>query len=141
VHTAITNLGYGNPNGFLDAQHSPSDAELMSRVVISPIYMPTLLIVNAAIAGLLDLTMTICKLRGCREKPNRDGHVHDRNVTPIINDNTGAGWVQAIMKFDNPMLLCVVYNGQQADGTSAAQMTMHGGQSNLPLNDILPLPA
>jgi len=45
------------------------------------------------------------------------------------------------MKLSNPTLFCVVYRGQQADGTDGAQMPMRGGRSYLPLNDILPPPA
>jgi len=45
------------------------------------------------------------------------------------------------MKLINPTLFCVVYQGQQADGTAGAQTPMRGGRSYLPLDDILPPPA
>jgi hypothetical protein len=45
------------------------------------------------------------------------------------------------MKLSDPMLFCVVYCGQQADGTDGAQTSMCGGPSYLPLDDILPPPA
>jgi len=45
------------------------------------------------------------------------------------------------MKLSNPTLFCVVYRGQQADGTDGAQTPMRGGRSYLPLDDILPPPA
>jgi hypothetical protein len=49
--------------------------------------------------------------------------------------------VKVVMKLSNPTLFCIVYRGQQADGTDGAQMPMHGGYSSLPLDDILPPPA
>jgi len=39
------------------------------------------------------------------------------------------------------MHFSVLYRGQPADGTSDAQMLMHGSCGYLPLNDILQLPA
>jgi len=45
------------------------------------------------------------------------------------------------LTLSNPTLFCVVYHGQQADGTDGAQTPMHGGRSFLPLADILPPPA
>jgi len=45
------------------------------------------------------------------------------------------------MKSNNPKLVCIVYRGQQADGTFGTQMPMHGGPSYLLLDDILPPPA
>ena len=45
------------------------------------------------------------------------------------------------MRLSNPMLFCVMYLGQQADGTAAAQIPMRGGRSSHPLDDILPPPA
>ena len=45
------------------------------------------------------------------------------------------------MKLSNPTLFCIVYRGQQADGTDGAQKPMRGGRSYLPLEDILPPPA
>ena len=45
------------------------------------------------------------------------------------------------MESSNPMLLCVIHCGQQANGTAGAQTPMGGGRSYLPLVDILPPPA
>jgi hypothetical protein len=59
-------------------------------------------------------------------------------VTSIFDNNTAAGWVQVAIKWNNPMLVCIVYCGQQADTTAGAQTPRHGGSSYLPLNDILP---
>jgi len=36
------------------------------------------------------------------------------------------------------MCCCVVYRGQQADGTAGAQTSMRGGRSDLPLDDVFP---
>jgi len=97
--------------------------------------------VNAAIAGLPDPSRKIRELSGCLEKPNGDGCPYARNVTPIFDNNTAAGWVKAAIKLSNPTLFCIVYRGQQADGTDGAQTPMRGGRSYLPLDDILPPPA
>jgi len=45
------------------------------------------------------------------------------------------------MKLSNPMLFCIVYRGQQADGTACAQTPTSGGRSYFPLDDILRPPA
>jgi len=98
-------------------------------------------IVNAAITGLPHPSQTIRELWGCLEEPKGDGGKYARNVTPIIDNNTAAGWVKAAMKLSNPTLFCVVYRGRQADSTEGAQTPLNGGCSYLPLDDILPPPA
>jgi len=45
------------------------------------------------------------------------------------------------MKLSNSMVFCVIYRGQQADGTAGVQTPMSGGRSYLPLDGILPPPA
>ena len=95
----------------------------------------------AAITGLPDPSLKIRVLWGCLEEQNGDGGPYARNVTPILEDNTGAGWVQAAMKSSNPTLFWVVYRGQQADSTDGSQTPMYGGHSYLPLDAILPPPA
>ena len=45
------------------------------------------------------------------------------------------------MKLSNPTLFCVLYRGQQADGTDGAQTPMRDGRSGHHLDDILPPPA
>jgi len=94
--------------------------------------------VNAAIAGLRDPRTTIREHWGSLEECNRDGGPYAPNVTPILHKNTAARWAKAAMKISNPTLFCVVYCGQQADGTDGAQMPVHGGYSYLPLDDFLP---
>jgi len=99
--------------------------------------MTILSIVNSAIASLPDLSRRLQELFGCREEPIGDGGQHTHNVTSILDNNTAAGWVKAAMKWFNPLLLRISYCGQQADGTSAAQILMGGGCGYLPLDDIL----
>jgi len=45
------------------------------------------------------------------------------------------------MKLTYPTIFCIIYCGQQADGTPGAQMPMGGGRSYCPRDDILPPPA
>jgi hypothetical protein len=98
-------------------------------------------IVNAAIASLPDPSRKIREVWGCLEESNGDGGPYARNVTPIFDKNTAARWVKAAMKLSSPTLFCVVYRGQQADGTDGAQTPMRGGRSYLALDDTLPPPA
>jgi len=103
--------------------------------------MTILSIVNAAIASLPDHSWEIQVLWGCQEEPNGDGGLHARDVTQILNKNPAARLVKSVMRLSNPTLFCIVFGGQQADGTSGAQTAMGGGHSNLHPNDILPPPA
>jgi len=98
-------------------------------------------IMNPAIAGLQDPRGKISELWGCEEELNGDSGLYARNVAPNFLNNTAAGWEKAVMKLSNPMLLCVVYRGQQADGTAGAQTPISGGCSYFALYDILPPPA
>jgi len=52
---------------------------------------------NAAIASLPDPSRTIRKLWGCLEEPNGDGGPYARNVTPILDNKSGARWVNTAM--------------------------------------------
>jgi len=121
--------------------HWPADDESILPIVTSIVDTTILSIVNAAIASLQDHRWKIPELWGCRGDPNRDGVPYACNVTRIFDNNTAAGWVNAVMKFCNPTLFCVVYCSQQADGTAGAQLSIHGSCSCLPLDDILPPPA
>lgn len=78
---------------------------------------------------------------GLLEAPKEDGGVHACNATPNFDSNTAAGWAKSAMRFHNTMHFCVIYHGQQADGTSGAQTLLHGGRSYNLLDDILPPPA
>jgi len=44
-------------------------------------------------------------------------------------------------EIQQPILIGVVYHGQQADGTPGAQTPMRGGRSCLPVDDILQPPS
>jgi len=131
----------GENNTLLFSWHWPGDDESIIPIVTSIVDTSIVSNVNAAIASLPDTIWNIRELCGCREEPNRYCGPHACNVTPFLSYNTAAGWVKGVMKFNNPMLFCVVYGGQQAEGTSGAQTAVHGGRSNLPLDDILPPPA
>ena len=141
VDPDIAGKRVGENNTQLFSWHWPGDDESILPIVTSIVDMSILSIVNAAIAGLPDPSRKIRELWGCLEEPNGDGGPYARNVTPIFDNNTAAGWVKAAMKLSNPTLFCVVYRGQQADGTDGAQTPMRGGRSYLPLDDILPPPA
>jgi len=88
-------------------------------------------IMTAAIASLPDPSRIIREPWGFLGEPTGDCGPHARNVTAIFDNNTAAGWVKAAMKLINPTLFHVVYRGQQADGTDAAQTPMLGSRSYL----------
>jgi len=140
VDRNIAGKRVGENNTQLFSWHWPGDDESILPIVTSIVDTTILSIVNAAIAGLPDPSRKIRELWGCLEEPNGDGGPYARNVTPIFDSNTAAGWVKVAMKLSNPTLFCVVYHGQQADGTDGAQTPMRGGHSYLPLDDILPPP-
>ena len=131
----------GENNTQLFSWQWPGDDESILPIVTSIVYTTILSIVNAAIAGLPDPSWKIRELWGCLEERNGDGGPYARNVTPILDNNTAAGWVQAVLELSNPTLFCVIDRGQQADGTDGAQTPMRGGHSYLPLDDIFPPPA
>jgi hypothetical protein len=130
----------GENNTQLFSWHWPGDDESILPIVTSIVDTTILSIVNTAIARLPDPSGKIRELLGCVEEPNGDGGLYARNVTPIFDNNTAAGWVMSALKLSNPTLFCIVYRGQQADGTDGAQMRMCGGHSYLPLDNILPPP-
>jgi len=131
----------GETNTQLFSWHWPGDYESILPIVTSIVDTNNLSILNAAIARLPDPSRKIRERWVCQEEPNQDGGPYTRYVTPIFDNNTAAGWVKAAMKSINPMLFCVIYRGQQADGTDGAQMPMRGGRSYLHLDNILPHPA
>jgi len=141
VDPDIAGKRVGENNTQLFSWHWPGDDESILPIVTSIVDTTILSIVNAAITDLLDPSRKIRELWGCLEEPNGDGGPYARNVTPIFNNITAAGWVKAAMKLSNPMRCCVVYRGQEADGTDGAQTSMRGGRRYLPLDDILPPPA
>jgi len=141
VDPDIAGKRVGENNTQLFSWHRPGEDESILPIVTSIVDTTILSIVNAAIAGLPDPSRKIPELWGCLEEPNGDGGPYAPNVNPIFDNNTAAGWVKAAMKLSNPTVLCVVYRGQQADGTDGAQTPMRGGRSYLPPDDILPPPA
>jgi len=141
VDTDIAGKTVCENNTQLFSWHWPGDDESILPIVTSILDMTILSIVNAAIAGLPDPSRNIRELWGCQEEPNGNGGPYGRNVTPIFDNNTAAGWLTAAMRLRNPTLFCVVYRGQQANGTDGAQMPMRGGRSYFPLDDILQPPA
>jgi hypothetical protein len=68
-------------------------------VIVTSIFDTTILaIMNAAIAGLPDLSRTFRELWGCLVEPTRDSGPYARDVTPIIDNNTAAGLLKVAMK-------------------------------------------
>jgi len=137
----IAGMRVGENNTQLFSWPWPGDDESILPIFTSIVDTTILSIVNAAIAGLPDPSQKIRELWGWLEEPNGDGGPYACNVTPIVGNNTAAGWVMAAIKSSNPKLCRVVYRGQQANGTDGAQTPMHGGRSYLPLDDIFPPPA
>ena len=113
-----------------DGSRLPIDTSIIDRTILS--------IMNGAIPGQRDPSQKIRVLWGCQKKPNGGGGPHSHNATPIFDTNTAAGWLQLVMKLNIPTHFCIIYCGQQADGTSGSKMPMRDGCRYLPLNDILP---
>jgi hypothetical protein len=128
----------GENNTQLFSWHWPGDDELKLLIVISIVDMTVFSNVNSAFAGLPDTSQKIRELWGCVEEPNGDGGPYVRNVTPILSNNTAAGWINVAMKLSSPTHFCIVYCGEQADGTAGAPTPMCGGCSDHALDDILP---
>jgi len=72
-------------NTQLFSWHWPGDNESILPIVMPIVDTTILLIVNAAITGLLDPSRKIREIWGCWEEPNGDGGPNARNVTPIIS--------------------------------------------------------
>jgi hypothetical protein len=131
----------GETNTQLFSWHWPGNNELILPIVTSIVDRTILSIVNAAIASVPDPSQKIQEPWGCREEPNVDGGLYTRNITPIIDNNTAARWVQAAIKLNKQTLFLRHYRGQQSYGTAGAQTPMCGGPRYLPLDDILSPPA
>jgi len=141
VDSDITEKRVGGNNAQLFWWHWPRDDESIRPILTSRVNTTILWIVHAAITGLPDLSWKIRELCGCQEEPNGDGRPHAHDVNPIFDTNTAAGWIEEGMQLINPMVFWVIYRGQQAESTSGAPMTMHGGRSYLHLDDIWPPPS
>jgi len=120
--------------------HCPRDDESILPIVTATVNTTICSIVTAAITHLPDPSWNVREPSGCCKEPNGDDGMHAGNVTPIFNNNTAAGWVQATMTLGQPKLCCAVCCGQQADGTTGIQTPMGGGRSSLHLEEILPSP-
>jgi len=140
VDPDIARKRVGENNSQLISLHWPADYESILPIVTSIVDSNILSSVNAEIGSLPDPSRKIRELWGGLQEANGDGSPYVRNATPIFDNNTATGWVKAAMQFSNPMLFCVVYRGQHADGTAGTHMRMRGGRSYLPLDDILPPP-
>jgi hypothetical protein len=141
VDPDIAGKRVGENNTHLCSWRWPGDDESILPIVTSIVDTTIVSIVNASIAGLPDPSGIIRELWGCLEEPNGDCGPYACNVSPSFDNNTAGGSVKAAMKLCSPTLFCVIYRGQQADGTDGAQTPMRGGRSYLPLDDILPPPA
>jgi hypothetical protein len=141
VDPDIAGKRVGKINSQQFSWHWPGDDELILPIVTSIINMTILSIVNTAIANLPDTSWKIRQLSGCLDNPNEDGGPYTRDVTPIVDNNTAAGWVKPDMKLWNPTHFCIVHHGQQANSTDGAQAPMLGGHSYHLPDDILVPPA
>jgi hypothetical protein len=138
VDPDIAGMRVGKNNIQLFSCHWPGDNESRMPIVTSIVDTTILLIMNVAIAHLPDRSRKIRQLWGCLEQRNGECSLYAHTVSTIVANNTAAGWVQAAIELSNPMLFCVMYHGQHADGTDGAQTLMRGGLSDLPLDEILP---
>jgi len=85
-------------NTQLISWHWSEDDELILLIVTSIVDMTIWSVVNAAIDGLPDPRWNIRELWGCQEGPDGHGSPYPCNVTPIFDNKTAAGWVQAALK-------------------------------------------
>jgi len=138
VEPDIAGKSVGENNTQLFSWHWPGVDESIVPILTSIVDTTIFSIVNGAVAGLPDPTRKIRELWDCLEEPNGNGGPYARNVTPIFDNNTAAGWVKEAIKLSNPKRCCVVECGQQADGTDGARTPMRGGSSYRPLDAILP---
>jgi len=67
---------------------------------------------------------------------NGEGGPHNHHFAPFFENNSAARWVKSGMRWNNPVLLCIIYRGQQANGISGAQTPIHASRSQHPLDDI-----
>jgi len=94
VDPDIAGKRVGENNTQLFSWHWPGDDASILPIVTSIVDTTILSIVNAAIAGLPDPSWIIREHWGCLEEPIGDGGPYARNVTPIFDNNTAAGWVK-----------------------------------------------
>jgi len=71
--------------------HWPGHDESRLSIITSIIDSTVLSMVNAAIAGLADLSRKIWDVWVCREEPNGYGGPYARNLNAIFNNSTAAG--------------------------------------------------
>jgi hypothetical protein len=131
----------GENNTQLLPWHRFGDDESILLIVTSIVHTIMLSIVNCAIDSLPDPSRMISELWGCQEERNRECGGHACNVAPICDNSTSAQWAMLATPWSNPIHFCFIYHSEQANGTAGAQIAMHGGRSNLPLDDILSPPA
>jgi len=116
----------------------PGDVESILPIVISIVDMTIFSVVHAPNSGLTDPCLKIRELWGCRDEPTGGGSPYAHNVTPIFDGTTATGFVHVALKFNDPMLVWVIYSGQFADSTAGDRMPVCGGRSYLPLGYMLP---
>jgi len=117
--------------------HWPGYDELRLSIVTSIIDMSIMSFMSAAIADLPECSQKCWELLDCYAEPTGDGCPYTCNDTTIIHNNTATGLAMASMRLQNPSLLCIVYWGQQGNGTSSVLTPMCAGRSYLHLEDII----
>jgi hypothetical protein len=126
----------GENNTELFSWYWPGEDDSILPRVKAIIQTTSLSIVNAATAGLPDLSQNILVNWGCGKERNGYGGPYARIVTPIFWNNTAAGQVKAAMKLIN----ATIFLGYLLSPNSR-QTSLRGGCSFLSQDDILPPPA
>jgi hypothetical protein len=141
VDSDIAGKRVGKCNPLQFSCHWPGDDKSILLIVTSLVNTTIVSILNTTISGLPDPSQTILELWGYWLDPIRDGSLQAINVPSIIDNNTAASWVKAVIKLNNPTCFFVIYRSQQANGTSGAQMPIDGGLRYLTLDDTSHPPA
>lgn len=131
VDPYIAGKRLGEINSQLFSWHCLGDDESILLIVTSIIDATILSIMNESIAGLPHFRWTIQENPQCRKVPIGDRDLYSCNIARIFNNNNAAKWLMVIRKVCNPTLFCIIYGGQQADGTVCGQTPMHGGSDYL----------
>jgi len=140
VDPNIAGMRVGNNNTRLCSGHQLAEDETILLIVTWIVHIPSLSILNTAMAGLRDPSQTIKDLWGCSEEPNADGGPHTRNVSPFIYNNTAGRCVKGAMTFNDPTIVYIVNHTDHAYYASHAQIVICGGCGYRSVVDML-LPA
>jgi hypothetical protein len=76
----------------------PEDGEYLLVAATPMVDTTNMSIVNAAIDAPPGSSCIFREHWGCGQEPDGDGGPYARSVTPILDNNTAAGWVKAAVK-------------------------------------------